>query len=445
MPASTPSFGIAKVALVMARLIVAGEDRGPRFFIVPVCNEREMFRGVESIRLGPRPGTAPLDFSITSFDHVLVPHAALVASDLQDYSLPKFPLKAWWKEVWRIPIGTMTIVAFTIPALKAIAFISGKYSMHRSLTGKGPKPIRIISFRTQQWPILHAVAVSLVLENWYAVTTRRVTDTSLNPHVRHGLAVIVKTTVARHVQRCVSEVAERCGAQGDFEHNFMARFEVGHIFFCFSFSLIRCTVPQNDLKGVVVAEGDVRTLCIRLFSELLLERYQMPLPDTSDSLLAKHALSLFEENKALLQKLPRGHRDPAFNTLILPQAEHAIEAMGHAMAYSAAVRGGLPKPILDVYECAVVRCDPAWYVEQGGLTRFKQRVCEDDAVTRAMPHLATYLDHLDIEAYVSAPIVSDAAWKAYLGAMSVFRGSAQPSLGQLEDFVRPSTRVKAKL
>ena len=445
MPASTPSFGIAKVALVMARLIVSGEDRGPRFFIVPVCNEREMFRGVESIRLGPRPGTAPLDFSITSFNHVLVPHAALVASDLQDYSLPKFPLKAWWDEVWRIPVGTMTIVSFTIPALKAIAFIAGKYSMHRSLTGKGPEPIRIITFRTQQWPVMHAVAVGLVLENWYAVTARRVTDTSLDPRVRHGLAVVVKTTVARHIQRCVYEVAERCGAQGGFEHNFMARFEVGHIFFCFSFSLIRCTVPQNDLKGVVVAEGDVRTLCIRLFSELLLERYQMPLPDTSDSLLAEHALSLFEENKALLQKLPRGHRDPAFNTLILPQAEYAVEAMGHAMAYSAALRGGLPKPILDVYECAVVRCDPAWYAEQGGLTRYQQRVREDDAVTRAVPHLATYLDDLNIEAYVSAPIVSDAAWKAYFGAMSVFRGSAQPGLGQLEDSVRPFTQVVAKL
>ena len=442
MPASTPSFGITKVALVMARLIVDGEDRGPRFFIVPVCNEREMFRGVESIRLGPRPGTAPLDFSITSFDHVLVPHAALVASDLQDHSLPRFPLKAWWDEVSRIPLGTMVIVAFTIPALKAIAFIAGKYSMHRSLTGKGPEPIRIITFRTQQWPVLHAVAVSLVLENWYAVTARRVTDTSLNPRVRHGLAVVVKTTVARHVQRCVSEVAERCGAQGSFEHNFIARFEVGHIIFCFSFLL---TVPQNDLKGVVVAEGDVRTLCIRLFSELLLERYKMPLPDASGSLLSEHALSLFEENKALLQELPRGHRDPAFNTLSLPQAEYAVEAMGHAMAYSAALRGDLPKPILDVYECAVKRCDPAWYTEKGGLTRYQQRVREDDAVTRAVPHLATYLDDLDIEAYVSAPIVSDAAWKAYFGAMSVFRGNAHPGLGQPEHSVRPFIQVEAKL
>lgn len=70
MPASTPLFGIPKVALVMAKMIVDGQDRGARFFIVPICNEREMYRGVGSIRLPTRSGTGPLDFSITRFDHV---------------------------------------------------------------------------------------------------------------------------------------------------------------------------------------------------------------------------------------------------------------------------------------------------------------------------------------------------------------------------------------
>jgi len=431
MPASTPSFGIAKVALVMARLMVDGEDRGPRFFIVPICNEREMFKGVESIRLGPRSGTTPLDFSITRFDHVVVPHTALVTSNLDDYSLPKSPLKAWWDEVWRIPVGTMAIAAFTIPALKAVSFIAGKYSMHRSLTGKGVGPIPIISFRTQQWPILHAVATSLVIDNWYSITASESANESLDSRIRHGLAVVVKTTVCRHVQRCVSEVAERCGAQGTFEHNFMARFEVSDMYIPSRSCRFSLDVPQNDHKGAIIAEGDVLTLCIRLFAELLLERYQIPHPDASESLLARHALSLFEENKALLQKLPGGHRSQAFNTLILPQAELAIEAMGHAMAYSAGLRKGLAKPILDIYECAVIRRDPAWYAEIGGLPRHDQRVREDEAVTSAMPHLAAYLDDLHIEPYVSAPIVSDAAWKTYFSAMPAFKGNGVPAFDQV--------------
>ncbi len=36
MPASTPAFGIPKVALVMARLMDKGEDLGCRYFIVPI-------------------------------------------------------------------------------------------------------------------------------------------------------------------------------------------------------------------------------------------------------------------------------------------------------------------------------------------------------------------------------------------------------------------------
>ncbi|KAI5981544.1 acyl-CoA oxidase [Pisolithus albus] len=405
MPASTPAFGIPKVALVMARLIIDGEDRGPRFFVVPICNEQEMYKGVESIRLGPRPGTSPLDFSITRFKNVLVPHTALVASKLDDYSMPEFPLQAWWNEVWRIPYGTMAVTAPWISSIKAAAYIAGKYSMHRSITSKGNAPLPIISFRTQQWPIIHATAVAHVMSNWYPIAIQQTMDMSLDPRVRHGMAVIVKTTACRHFQRCVPEVAERCGAQGTFEHNYMARIE-------------------NDGKGVIIAEGDVLTLCIRLFSELVLQRYHVPIPDPSESLLAEHAHSVLDENRDLLRHIPDGHRGESFNSILLPQAEPTIEAIGQAMAYSAALRSGLPRPILDVYECAVIRRDPAWYSERAGLTRLAQRMREDKAVTAAMPHLERYLDDLKIEGYVSAPIVSDKAWKDYVDAMPVYVGNA---------------------
>lgn len=102
MPASTPSFGIPKVALVNAKLIVDGQDRGARFFIVPICNEHEMYRGVISTRLPTRSGTNPLDFSITQFNNVQLPPTALVASDITDFAPPKRPLEAWWDEVRQI-------------------------------------------------------------------------------------------------------------------------------------------------------------------------------------------------------------------------------------------------------------------------------------------------------------------------------------------------------
>lgn len=230
MPASTPLFQIPKTALVMARLIVNGEDRGSRFFVVPICNRYEMYRGVESIRLPPRSGTAPLDFSITRFNNVRLPLEALVSSDRNNVSKPARPLESWWDEVWRVQLGTLAVPAPWIAAIKSVAFIGGKYSMHRSIMGKGDQPTPIIAFRTQQRPVLEAIATGLVLANWYPSVLEEATDRGLDPRVRHGLAVIVKTTVCRHFQRCVPEVAERCGAQGTFEYNYMAKIEVGIVF-----------------------------------------------------------------------------------------------------------------------------------------------------------------------------------------------------------------------
>jgi acyl-CoA oxidase len=229
MPASTPEFGIPKVALVMARLIVDNEDRGSRFFVVPICDEKQMCTGVKSIHLPPRTGTGPLDFSITYFDHVRLPPTSLVASDLHDFSAPARPLEAWWDEIWRIQLGTLAVPAPWISAMKAVAFIGGRYSMHRTITGK-KRPTPIISFRTQQWSVLNAIAVSMVMENWYPKIIDAALHGAGSHRVRHALAVICKTTVCRHFQRVVPDLAERCGAQGTFEQNYMARIEVSLFF-----------------------------------------------------------------------------------------------------------------------------------------------------------------------------------------------------------------------
>lgn len=226
MPGSSPSFGIPKIALTMARLIINNEDRGTRFFIVPLCNEREMYQGVESITLPRRSGTQPFDWSITRFNNVHLPPTALVGSDLNDFSRPPNPLQAWWDEIWRIPIGTLVVAAPWISALKAAAYIGGRYSIHRCILGKNNKPTPIISFRTQQWPILHATAAAMVLDIWYPAAIEATMDRSVHHNIRHAFAVIAKTTICRHFQRCIPEVSERCGAQGTFEHNYMAKIEV---------------------------------------------------------------------------------------------------------------------------------------------------------------------------------------------------------------------------
>lgn len=210
----------------MARMIVDGQDRGSRFFIVPICNKHEMYAGVISTRLPTRSGTNPLDFSLTRFDNVRLPPTALVASDITDLSIPERPLEAWWDEIWRIQLGTLAVPAPWISATKAAAFIGGKYSMHRTIVAKRDQPIPIITFRTQQWPILNATAVSMMMDNWYPHVIRYAMQGGIDHRVRHAMSVIAKATICRHFQRTVPEIAERCGAQGTFEHNYMARIEV---------------------------------------------------------------------------------------------------------------------------------------------------------------------------------------------------------------------------
>jgi alkylation response protein AidB-like acyl-CoA dehydrogenase len=46
MPPTTPLAGMAKVAIVIARLMVNGEDRGVRPFIVTLGDDKQMAKGV---------------------------------------------------------------------------------------------------------------------------------------------------------------------------------------------------------------------------------------------------------------------------------------------------------------------------------------------------------------------------------------------------------------
>ncbi|KAG2121822.1 hypothetical protein BD769DRAFT_1361033, partial [Suillus cothurnatus] len=137
-------------------------------------------------------------------------------------------------------------------------------------------------------------------------------DKYMGRRVRYDLAVIVQ-------DHCLSTLsmlfAERCGAQGTFKYIHVACIEVLGILFV-----------RNNMKGMIIAW---------LFSGLLLQRYR-PLFQT----YAHHFLLGIQ-----LQT----HSD-SLNTLILPRAELAVEATGHALVYSAGFKSALPKLILDLHE-----------------------------------------------------------------------------------------------
>ena len=320
----------------------------------------------------------------------------------------------------------MCVAAPFVSGLKASAYITGQYSLHRTVTGPANTQTPIISFRTQQWSVAEAAAAGLVYEEFFTTAIELAFRETSDPRVRHAVIAITKATIVRHVQRCLSRLGERLGAQGTLEQNYIPRLEVKlsvkPIIYVYNFLI----VFQNDTKGIVIAEGDLVPLCNKVFSELLQGQYSLPIAVPEESLLARHASSLLAECTEALSQLGSGTRSQQFMSVILPQAQPVVEAIGHAIAYSAAVKANLPKPILDVYESSVIRQDPAWYSEHG-MPRSAQRIRENKAVSSLIPELPKYLSALEIENYVMAPVISDSRWKAYLSLLIVYNGSASPS------------------
>lgn len=161
-----------------------------------------------------------------------------------------------------------------------------------------------------------------------------------------------------------------------------------------------------------------------LASELLIGRYDMPTPADPTSLLARHEAGLFDEARQVVANLGAGHRSEGFNRLILPLCQPLIEAIGHRMAYEAAVRAKVNPDLLALYVAGVVKHDASWYVEHLALGRRAQQEMEDRALTAALPKLEEFLETTGARPYCIAPIVSDESWARFVENLPHFGGEA---------------------
>ncbi|TFK46243.1 hypothetical protein OE88DRAFT_1812070 [Heliocybe sulcata] len=396
MPPTTPISTVSKYAIVMAHLVIGGRSYGIHPFLVRTSEGSKMAKGVSSKRLPPRSGSSPLDFALTIFDNVSLPKSAFLGDPKFLSGCPTVPTaeqiqKRLHAYIWRIGIGSMAIAVPTVNAMKMVAYIGGTYSQLRHVRGKGSVELPIIAFRTQQLPVLYAVALSRVFDAWLPKAIETFMDQRLPTQVRHAMAVVFKATTCRLLTWSCREVGERLGAQGTFGHNLVSQMEM-------------------DCRGISIAEGDILVLCIRLWSELLLERYHLvPYPDSA-TLLARRSADYFKSGRTLLHSFEKGHRDPRFNALVLPVSERAICAYGHALAHGYARRAGVAQPLLDLFELAVIKLDPTWYIECAGITGESLMDSEDRAVQATLPALDKYIRELDVSSYVTAPIVDASRW-----------------------------------
>lgn len=319
MPASIPAGGVPRIAIVMARLLVKGQDGGIRPFIVPLNDGKSMYEGVSCRVLPDRSGTRPVGHAITSFNHVRLPSTALVG-DINSTLRPRIQFLS---SIWRLGIGSATMAALCIPSLRIAAFIASQYAKRRTVTNSSGVVVPILSFRTTQVPILRAISQATVLEALYKeirpyFSSADNLDLTSVLDIRNGLASMLKALSINHYRESSIALTDRLGAQGLFIENQLVSLEM-------------------EIRGMTIAEGDVTVICIRLASELLIGRYKLPESRHPNSPLARHERAVFAEMQDILKAINYKHRSEEFNQLLLPRSVALVLAIGQRMAYEAAL------------------------------------------------------------------------------------------------------------
>lgn len=354
----------------------------------------------------PLLGPEVLDHSFTSFNNVKLPSTALLV-----------PLDAHQNETDfmrvtnRVGVGVMSIPLGVIPMLRACAYIFGNYSAQRTITDPKIGKVPIVFLRAQQVPLIRCLAHLAVLEKMADWAIERFRDPGLNPRVRHGIAVLTKAVMTQLGQEDLAQVIERCGAQGLFCHNQLIGFEA-------------------QLRWSSIAEGDTLALSIRLATELVLGRYELPAPMFPECLLAKHELGLVPGARRKLDATGGDHRSMAANNLLLPRCRPLVETIGHRVAYEAAKEAGIEQDLLDVYEASILHHDLSWYIENRVITRVIHWEMEAAAMTRVFGRLDELFEKMridEVEPYITAPIVSDEKWAEFFNSIPSVSGNASYS------------------
>ncbi|KAL0952494.1 hypothetical protein HGRIS_006757 [Hohenbuehelia grisea] len=398
MPPTAPA-GVPCISVVFARTICDGEDRGVKPFLVPINDGIHMHPGVVCKLLPQRGSGFPVNHSLTYFDHVRLPSSAL----LGPIERPADPRTTFFANIFRVAVGTIAIGSQGMSALQMGAYIAAKYSARRTVISSSGERVPILEFRTQKIPILTALAQAHVMVALHHRIIEIFALPGLSNHIRHGIGSILKVVMMNHSRGALMELSERMGAQGLFEFN-------------------QISSMHSDLRGAAIAEGDCLVVSIRLATELLLGRYSMMPSSDPDSLLARHEIGRFAQCRALLKNM-RGHRDPDFDRLILPQALSLVESIGHRIAYDAAVDAGLDQCIIDTYVASCIKLDPVWYSENAGLSQAEQRDMEARAIDAMYPRMWELLSATGVEPYIMAPAASEEKWARFRDSLVTFHGA----------------------
>ncbi|KIK32316.1 hypothetical protein CY34DRAFT_19137 [Suillus luteus UH-Slu-Lm8-n1] len=195
--------------------------------------------------LPPRGGSNPVNHALTSFDHVCLPPSAL----LGDITKSERVHHDFMSFIWRVAVGSLVLGSTAIPILQMSSHIA-RHFQRRHVTSVYGNPSPILSYRTQQLPLLHAIAQAFVLKVLYKWAIEQFMDRNFDARVRHGVAA------------CYLELKD-------------------------SSNIIGCPT-FIEMRGVSIAEGDILGLSMRLVEDTLAQQYTLALSTHPDAPLALH-------------------------------------------------------------------------------------------------------------------------------------------------------------
>ena len=262
---NTSAIGGPKTAVVAARLIAQGADRGVFLFLVPLSDAGGPLPGIQVTALPERTGN-PVDHCLTSFNQVRLPPGALleaahgrlapdgtVTSDLGN------PRKRFLRSIARVTAGKLCMSGCGVGVTRAALAIAVRYAHHRHVGGaKQGEVLPVIAHRSHHAPLVGALATAYAMTFWHRETIRAWQEHTEQDRERVEREIAVaKGWITWRAREITTEARERCGARGLFPHNGIALF------------------PQN-LDGAITAEGDNVAIWVKAAAEMLFDQPTTP-------------------------------------------------------------------------------------------------------------------------------------------------------------------------
>jgi len=175
--------------------------------------------------LSPRGGARPIKHALTYFNRVRLPPTALLGDQLR----AKDPRAAFFFNVSRVIVGSLSMGAFAMSAMRIATYVAGRYSLRRTVIDASTRePRQIATFSSHYLPLTTALSQFFVSRSFSRKAHQLFTSLS-NTTQKHFIAATFKATVMKHCHDMTRILADRCGAQGMFEVNQITVIHVSRI------------------------------------------------------------------------------------------------------------------------------------------------------------------------------------------------------------------------